>query len=54
MWQRSALGPGSRTAGGSGGTVAARVTVEQERAQGQNFAKCGERERGPEILVQGT
>jgi hypothetical protein len=28
-----------------------RVTAEQERARGQKFAKCGERERGSKILV---
>jgi hypothetical protein len=27
---------------------------ERERERGQNFAKCDERERGPEILVRGT
>jgi hypothetical protein len=31
-----------------------RATVERERARGQKFAKCDERERGPEILVRGT
>jgi hypothetical protein len=31
-----------------------RATAERERARGQKFAKCGERECGPEILVWGT
>jgi hypothetical protein len=44
--RRCALGLGSRTAGGGGGTMVARVTVERERVWGQKFAKCGERERG--------
>jgi hypothetical protein len=26
----------------------------RERERGQNFAKCDERERGPEFLVRGT
>jgi hypothetical protein len=40
--------------GGGGGTVVSGATAERERAQGQNFAKCGERGCGPEILVRGT
>jgi hypothetical protein len=42
------------TAGGSSSTVVSRATAERERARGQKFAKCGEREREPKILVQGT
>jgi hypothetical protein len=49
MRQQRAPGPGSRTAGGAGGDF-----CNDSRARGQNFAKCGERERGPEILVRGT
>jgi hypothetical protein len=33
--------------------VISRVTAERERAWGQKFTKCGERERRPEILVWG-
>jgi hypothetical protein len=41
----------------SGARVEAAVskaTAERGRARGQNFARCDERERGPEILVRGT
>jgi hypothetical protein len=31
-----------------------KATAERGRARGQNFARCDERERGPEILVRGT
>jgi hypothetical protein len=48
-----ALGPGSRMAGGSSGAAVSTVIAERERACGQEFVKCGERERGPEILVWG-
>jgi hypothetical protein len=41
-------------ASGGGSAVVSRATVDQERARGQKFAMCGEREREPEILVQGT
>jgi hypothetical protein len=51
MRRQHAPGPGSRTAGGA---AVSRATTERERARGQNFAKCGERERGPKILVWGT
>jgi hypothetical protein len=34
--------------------VVSRVTAERERARAQKFTECGERERGPEILVRGT
>jgi hypothetical protein len=37
--------------GGGGGMTVSRVIAERERAQEQKFAKCGKRERGPEILV---
>jgi hypothetical protein len=40
-------------AGGGGGVVISRATVERESARGQKFTKCGEREHGPEILVRG-
>jgi hypothetical protein len=46
--------PRSRRIGGGSGTVVSRVTTERERARGQKFAKCGERERGPKILVRVT
>jgi hypothetical protein len=50
-----APGLGSRTAGGGSGAAVSRAIVERERerARDQKFAKCGERERGPEILVRG-
>jgi hypothetical protein len=44
MRQWRAPRPGLRTVGGSSDVTVSRVTVERERARGQKFAKCGERE----------
>jgi hypothetical protein len=43
-WRR-ALGLGLRTTGGGGGAAVSKAIAERERARGQKFAKCGERER---------
>jgi hypothetical protein len=51
MRRRRAAGPESRTVGGGSSAVVSRVTVERERARGQKFATCGDREHEPEILV---
>jgi hypothetical protein len=46
-----APGSGSWMVGGGGDMVVSRAIAERERVRGKKFAKCGERERGPEILV---
>jgi hypothetical protein len=54
MRRRHASGLGLRTTGSASGVAVSRATTERERARSQKIAKCDEREREPEILVQGT
>jgi hypothetical protein len=48
-----APGPGSRATGGGSGVAVSKKTAQRERARGQKYAKCGEKEHVPEILVRG-
>jgi hypothetical protein len=45
-----ALGLGLRTIGGGGGAAVSKVIEERERARGQKFAKCGERESMGDLM----
>jgi hypothetical protein len=40
--------------GGGSDTAVSRVIAKRDRARGQKFAKYGEREGRPKILVRGT